>query len=88
MQLSSSHPFMKQDLCERLWNISDTRKEDAEKERTQIMTEGWLEDHVGFLTNHYISLMQMEISRYQDSCKMLKDYYIGMEGGLGPKKSK
>ncbi|XP_065069955.1 sperm flagellar protein 2-like [Rhopilema esculentum] len=76
------------DLCERLWNISDTRKEDAEAERSRIMNEGWLEDHVGLLTNHYISLMQGELNRYQDTCKLLKDYYVGMEGGLGPKKAK
>jgi len=77
-----------EDLCERLWNISDTRKEDAETERTQVMNEGWLEDHVGLLTNHYISLMQSEVSKFQDTCKVLRDYFIGMEGGLGPKKAK
>ena len=41
---------------------------------------------MGLLTNHYISLMQGELNRYQDTCKLLKDYYVGMEGGLGPKK--
>ena len=84
--LSQLDKFVLQDLCERLWNISDTRKEDAEAERTQIINEGWLEDHIGLLTNHYISLTQGEINKYQDTCKMLRDYFIGMEGGLGPKK--
>lgn len=52
------------------------------------MKEGWLEDHLGLLTNHYISLMQEEVNRYQETAKLLKDYYVGMEGGLGPKKCK
>ncbi len=50
------------------------------------MKEGWLEDHLGLLTNHHISLMQGEVDRYQETCKLLKDYYVGMEGGLGQKK--
>eukprot|EP00794_Sanderia_malayensis_P007710 gene7710-8548_t len=76
------------DLCERLWDICDTRKEEAEEERSNIIKEGWLEDHLGLLTNHHISLMQGEVDRYQATCKLLKDYYVGMEGGPGQKKAK
>ncbi len=53
-----------------------------------MMKEGWLEDHLGLLTNHHVSLMQGEVNRYQETCKLLKDYYVGMEGGIGQKKCK
>ena len=44
------------------------------------MNEGWMEDRLGLLTNFYITLMQTEVDRYQDTVRLLKDYYIGMEG--------
>ncbi|XP_022100241.1 sperm flagellar protein 2-like isoform X2 [Acanthaster planci] len=71
-----------QDLKEQLWEMSDNRKEDAEKERTSVMEEGWLEDRLGLLTNHYLTLMQGEVDRYQDTLRLLKDYYQGMEGKI------
>ncbi|XP_057298976.1 sperm flagellar protein 2-like isoform X2 [Hydractinia symbiolongicarpus] len=76
------------DLCDVLWDICDSRKEDAESERNTIMTEGWLEDHLGLLANHYISLVQMEIDRYQQTCKMVRDYYVAMEDGDDAQKVK
>ena len=68
------------DLRERLWNISDERKENAEKERARLMANGWVDDHTGILSNHYISLMQVELDRFQDAVHLLQDYYRGMEG--------
>ena len=50
------------------------------------MTEKWLEDHLAFLVNHFLSLMQCEVGRYQETCRLLKDYYVAMEGGVGPEK--
>lgn len=50
------------------------------------MTEKWLEDHLGFLVNHFLSLIQTEVDRYQETCRLLKDYYVAMEGGPGPEK--
>lgn len=47
------------DLREKLWNICDERKDQAENEREAIMTDGWLDDHMGILSNHYITLMQV-----------------------------
>ncbi|XP_038067047.1 sperm flagellar protein 2-like isoform X1 [Patiria miniata] len=71
-----------QDLKEQLWEMSDNRKVDAETERTSVMEEGWLEDRLGLLTNHYLTLMQSEVDRYQDTLRLLKDYYQGMEGKI------
>lgn len=70
------------DLRERLWTICDERKAQAETEREGIMGDGWLDDHVGLLTNHYISQMQVEVDRFQETIRLLKDYYRGMEGKI------
>ena len=52
----------------------------AESERTVVMEEGWLQDRLGLLTNHYLTLMQVEVDRYQDTYRVLKDYYNSAEG--------
>ncbi|XP_070194777.1 sperm flagellar protein 2-like isoform X3 [Littorina saxatilis] len=70
------------DLRERLWNICDERKEQAERERETIMNDGWLDDRLGVLSNHYITTMQSELDRYQDTVRLLKDYYKGMDGQI------
>ena len=68
------------DVRDRLWNISDERKEQAEAERSATMTDSWLDDHLGLLDNHLITLMQSEVDRYHDTVILLKDYYRAMEG--------
>ncbi|XP_053393746.1 sperm flagellar protein 2-like isoform X2 [Mercenaria mercenaria] len=70
------------DLRERLWNICDERKEQAENERETVMNDGWLDDRLGVLSNFYITLMQAEVDRFQDTVRMMKDYYRGMEGEI------
>jgi hypothetical protein len=70
------------DLRERLWNICDERKEQAERERETVMTDGWLDDHLGVLSNFYVTLMQSEVDRFQDTVRLLKDYYRAMDGQL------
>jgi hypothetical protein len=69
-----------EDLKERLWDICDHRRDEAEEERQLIMSEQWLEDHLGLIINHHISLIQNEIDRYQHSLQFLRDYYLHMEG--------
>uniref|UniRef100_A0A3B4THJ8 Sperm flagellar 2 n=1 Tax=Seriola dumerili TaxID=41447 RepID=A0A3B4THJ8_SERDU len=46
------------DLRERLWDISDKRKEQDEQERASLMCDGWLEDHTAVLINHHATLTQ------------------------------
>lgn len=48
-----------QELRERLWDISDKRKEQDEQERTSVMTNGWLEEHSVILVNHHSILTQV-----------------------------
>ncbi len=51
-----------QDLCEKLCSISDHRREGAEGERERVLSDQWVEDHVGIITNHYISILQVSKS--------------------------
>ncbi|KAL2091758.1 hypothetical protein ACEWY4_011556 [Coilia grayii] len=68
------------DLRERLWDICDRRKEEAEQERAALTEDGWLEDHTSLLNNHFCSLMQVEVDRFQDTLRVLRDYYYSMGG--------
>ncbi|NXJ69544.1 SPEF2 protein, partial [Rostratula benghalensis] len=70
------------DLRDLLWDICDNRREEAEQERTDIMNDGWLQDHRGIAMNHFFSLMQVEVDRFQDTKKLLHDYYRAMEGKI------
>uniref|UniRef100_A0A4W6C6C9 Sperm flagellar 2 n=1 Tax=Lates calcarifer TaxID=8187 RepID=A0A4W6C6C9_LATCA len=47
------------ELRERLWDISDKRKEQDEQERASLMCDGWLEDHTAVLVNLHSMLMQV-----------------------------
>ena len=46
------------------------------------MADGWVDDRVGILTNYYMTLIQNEVDRFQDTVRMLKDYYRAMEGKI------
>ncbi|KAM7415966.1 hypothetical protein PAMA_018166 [Pampus argenteus] len=73
------------DLQERLWDISDKRKEEDEQERTLLVGDGWLEDHTAILINHHSRLMQVELNRFQDTHCILRDYYLSMYKHVLPK---
>lgn len=51
-----------QELCERLWDISDKRKEEDEQERDSLMGNNWLEDHTEVIIKHHSILMQVTFS--------------------------
>nr|XP_013816459.1 PREDICTED: sperm flagellar protein 2 [Apteryx mantelli mantelli] len=70
------------DLRNRLWDICGNRREEADQERTDIMNDGWLPDHKGIAMNHFFSLMQVEVDRFQDTKRLLHDYYRAMEGKI------
>ncbi|XP_042638516.1 sperm flagellar protein 2 [Orycteropus afer afer] len=70
------------DLRDRLWDICDARKEEAEQERLDIINESWLQDTIGIAMNHFFSLMQAEMNRFQDTKRLLQDYYRAMENKI------
>ncbi|XP_026639630.1 sperm flagellar protein 2 [Microtus ochrogaster] len=76
------------DLRDRLWDICDARKEEAEQERVDIINESWLQDSVGIIMNHFFSLMQAEVNRFQDTKRLLQDYYRAMESKIPLEDSK
>ena len=63
-----------------LWDISDKRKHNAELELAHIKENNWLEDNTGYLINLFISLLQTELSRCQDTLRLMHDYYEQMRG--------
>ncbi|NWX64577.1 SPEF2 protein, partial [Promerops cafer] len=70
------------DLRDLLWDICDIRREEAEQERIGIMNEEWLPDRRGIAMNHFFTLMQAELDRFQDTKRLLQDYYRAMEGKI------
>lgn len=48
-----------QELCERLWDISETRKEHSNRERDALVHGGRLEDQAAVLVNHHAMLLQV-----------------------------
>ncbi|XP_035147578.3 sperm flagellar protein 2 isoform X4 [Callithrix jacchus] len=76
------------DLRDRLWDICDARKEEAEQERLDILNQSWLQDSLGITVNHFFSLMQAELNRFQDTKRLLQDYYRGMENKIPVEDSK
>ncbi|XP_051552291.1 sperm flagellar protein 2 [Myxocyprinus asiaticus] len=72
------------DLRERLWDICDKRKEESMQERASVIDDDWLDDHTAVLINHYSALMQIEVSKFQDSVCLMKDYYSGMYKSVLP----
>ncbi|XP_051006911.1 sperm flagellar protein 2 isoform X2 [Acomys russatus] len=76
------------DLRDRLWDICDSRKEEAEQERQDIINESWLQDFIGITMNHFFSLMQAEVNRFQDTKRLLQDYYRAMESKVPLEDSK
>uniref|UniRef100_A0A3B5AP37 Sperm flagellar 2 n=1 Tax=Stegastes partitus TaxID=144197 RepID=A0A3B5AP37_9TELE len=49
------------ELRERLWDISDKRKEKDEQERTALMCDRWLEEHTAVLVNQHSALIQVTV---------------------------
>lgn len=48
-----------QELQERLWDITDKRKEEDQQERSAFMYDGWLEEQSALLINHYSMIIQV-----------------------------
>uniref|UniRef100_A0A3B3UH20 Sperm flagellar 2 n=1 Tax=Poecilia latipinna TaxID=48699 RepID=A0A3B3UH20_9TELE len=66
------------DLQERLWDITDKRKEEDKQERSAFMYDGWLEEQSALLINHYSMIIQTEMNRFRETLCTLEVYYWGM----------
>jgi hypothetical protein len=67
------------DLCDKLWDICDERKREAEEEKTRVASERWLEDRTGVLCNYFFMLIQTELIRFYETVQLQRDYYYAME---------
>ncbi|KAI8928765.1 hypothetical protein BC831DRAFT_447306 [Entophlyctis helioformis] len=64
-----------EDLRDRLWEMSDKKREEAEAERISIIEDRWIEDHSYILANTYITMMQAELDRYLSTRQIVLDYF-------------
>ncbi|KAI3383310.1 hypothetical protein SNEBB_010500 [Seison nebaliae] len=71
--------FRINDLRDRLWELIVKKKEEAEFEANSILDKTWMKDEQYLITNHYIAMFQIEMDRYMDTTRLLKDYYSSME---------
>ncbi|TNN09433.1 Sperm flagellar protein [Schistosoma japonicum] len=68
------------DLRDTLYEIIDETKQANEK-RLDILLDmpGWFTDKQRLLINSYLSLLQIELTRFQETAQLIKDYYNVME---------
>ncbi|TPX38066.1 adenylate kinase [Synchytrium microbalum] len=64
-----------EDLREKLWDLSDMRREEADAERAGLIEDRWVEDHMLVLTNCYVAAVQAEVERYTGTRQIVLDYY-------------
>ncbi|OAF68911.1 hypothetical protein A3Q56_03337 [Intoshia linei] len=64
-----------EELQDKLWTLSDSSKLFMEKEKNEIKDNTWLYDRIGFVTNIFLQILQIELSKSEDVCKILTDYY-------------
>ncbi len=62
------------ELREKLWEQSDTRREEAENQRIAIIESSWVEDHALIMANLFIELVQLELDRFIQTRNVLIDY--------------
>lgn len=67
MILKSHSSVCVQDLRDRLWDICDARRGEAEQECLDIINESWLQDVIGIAMNHFFSLMQVRAAGQDDT---------------------
>ncbi|KAI8897549.1 hypothetical protein BC833DRAFT_621127 [Globomyces pollinis-pini] len=64
-----------EELREKLWEIADKRRDEAEQERISIIDDKWVEDQSFILANIFISMIQVEADRFLATRQFLLDYY-------------
>ncbi|KAI9355938.1 hypothetical protein DFJ73DRAFT_824011 [Zopfochytrium polystomum] len=64
-----------EDLREKLWDMSDMRREEAESERLAVVEDKWIEDHCAIISNIHISMIQAEIDRFIMTKNLVHDFF-------------
>jgi hypothetical protein len=63
------------ELQERLWNLSDTKKDEAEQELRRIKEQEWVEEHKRIVIRNFLQLLDLEVRRYAEQSKFVADYF-------------
>lgn len=71
-------------LSDKLWEISEKRRDEAIEERKTIMNNGWVEFELKQTTHMAQSLMQAEVDKFRNSVFLIQDYYHVIENKLVP----
>ncbi|KAI8587012.1 hypothetical protein BDZ88DRAFT_399175, partial [Geranomyces variabilis] len=71
-----------EDLRDKLWDMSDKRKDEAEAERVLIVEDKWVEEHFVIIANVYIAMVQAEVDRYLGTKLLAADYFRDAYGTL------
>lgn len=69
-----------EELRERLWEVIDRRRDEAEAERIAIIEDRWVEDHSYILANLTVSMIQAEADRFFATRQFLIDYFKELNG--------
>ena len=71
-------------LSDKLWEISEQRRDEAVEERQKIMENGWAEFELEQVVLIAQSMIQAEVDKFRNSAHLLQDYYYSIEDRLVP----
>ncbi len=67
------------ELGDKLWDITDRRREESEDQLQQIQNDGWVDNQSAALVTLYCCLLQLEIDRYLGSICIAQDYFSALK---------
>ena len=74
-QVKEEHHQEVDDLNDKIYEIIETRKNEAVEERKKIMTSGWIENEMEKFYMALERLFQNEIDKFIGSLQIMRDYY-------------
>ena len=78
-QVKEEHHQEVDDLNDKIYEIIETRKNEAIDERKKIMTSGWIENEMEKFYMSLSKLFQNEIDKFIGSLQIIRDYYHNLD---------
>ena len=78
-QVKEEHHQEVDDLNDKIYEIIETRKNEAVEERKKIMTSGWIENEMEKFYMALERLFQNEIDKFIGSLQIMRDYYHNLD---------
>ena len=78
-QVKEEHHQEVDDLNDKIYEIIETRKNEAVEERKKIMTSGWIENEMEKFYMALERLFQNEIDKFLGSLQIMRDYYHNLD---------